>query len=217
EVTAVGQGVRRLAVGDWVLPATAPFGTWRQRAVATEDSFLKVRNDIPAEYAGTMSVNMGTAHRLLEDFQSLQPGDWIVQNGANSMVGLAVIQMARERGIHTINVVRGDGPDTDVKLRLLASMGGDINVPDSYLDTHQFRSLLKEVGSIKLGFNCVGGTSALHTARVLGRGGVLVSYGGMAKQPLSLPADFVAEKASAFATVYDCMRMYFMCIDIVSV
>lgn len=44
----------------------------------------------------------------LTDFGNLKAGDWIIQNGANSMVGLAVIQLARERGIHTINVVRSD-------------------------------------------------------------------------------------------------------------
>lgn len=67
---------------------------------------FKVPNDIPEAYAATLSVNPSTAYRLLADFESLSPGDVIIQNGANSMVGLAVIQMAREKGIKTINVIR---------------------------------------------------------------------------------------------------------------
>ncbi len=68
----------------------------------------KVSNDIPAAYAATLSVNPATAYRLLKDFSSLKAGDVIIQNGANSMVGQAVIQMARERGVKTINVIRSD-------------------------------------------------------------------------------------------------------------
>jgi len=33
-------------------------------------------------------------------------GDVIIQNGANSMVGLSVIQLANARGIKTINIIR---------------------------------------------------------------------------------------------------------------
>ena len=73
-----------------------------------EKVLLKVPNDIPAAYAATLTINPATAYRLLRDFAKLQPGDVIIQNGANSMVGLAVVQMAREMGIKTINVVRAN-------------------------------------------------------------------------------------------------------------
>ena len=65
-------------------------------------------NDIPAAYAATIMANPGSAYRMLRDFAQLKPGDVIIQNGANSMVGLAVVQMARELGLKTINIVRTD-------------------------------------------------------------------------------------------------------------
>lgn len=83
-------------------------GTWRNSAKVAAESVVKVSNDIPAPYAATLSVNPATAYRLLADFENLSPGDVIIQNGANSMVGLAVVQMARERGIKTINIIRRD-------------------------------------------------------------------------------------------------------------
>jgi len=55
---------------------------------------------------------------MLSDFTPLNPEDsknrqktegkkqWVIQNGANSAVGQAVIQIAREWGIGTINLVR---------------------------------------------------------------------------------------------------------------
>lgn len=75
---------------------------------ADASNLVKVPKDIPAAYAATLSVNPATAYRLLADFEKLVPGDVIIQNGANSMVGLAIIQLARERGIKTINVIRAD-------------------------------------------------------------------------------------------------------------
>lgn len=65
-----------------------------------------MRNDIPVAYAATLAINPATALCMLNEFEKLEKGDVIIQNGANSMVGLAVVQLARERGIRTINVVR---------------------------------------------------------------------------------------------------------------
>lgn len=56
--------------------------------------------------AATISVNPFTADRMLLDFVDLKPGDWVVQNAANSGVGQNVIQLARIRGFKTVNVVR---------------------------------------------------------------------------------------------------------------
>jgi len=80
---------------------------WVQKSKAKESALLKVRNDVPGPYAATVGINPSTAYRLLRDFISLKPGDVIVQNGANSMVGFAVVQLAREMGVKTINIVRG--------------------------------------------------------------------------------------------------------------
>ena len=45
--------------------------------------------------AATMMINPASALRMLEDYVALREGDWVVQNGANSAVGLALIQIAR--------------------------------------------------------------------------------------------------------------------------
>jgi trans-2-enoyl-CoA reductase len=42
----------------------------------------------------------------LLDFISLSPGDVVVQNGANSGVGEAVIQLSKLWGFKTFNIVR---------------------------------------------------------------------------------------------------------------
>lgn len=46
------------------------------------------------------------AYRMLLDFVTLTPGDVVIQNGANSGVGEAVIQLSKLWGFKTFNIVR---------------------------------------------------------------------------------------------------------------
>jgi trans-2-enoyl-CoA reductase len=193
-VESIGSAVKGLKVGDWVIPSVAGFGTWREKAVAKEDDLLKIPNDIPVSYAATIAVNPCTAFRLLNDFVSLKPGDVIIQNGANSMVGLAVIQLARHMGVKTINVVRSERPDCLDTLRLLTNLGGDINIPDTYLNTEGLREILKDLPPCKLAFNCVGGEESTNLVRSLATGATVVTYGGMSKKPFIVPLDLLTQR-----------------------
>ena len=65
-----------------------------------------------------MAINPCTAYRMLRDFVDLSPGDWIIQNGSNSGVGQSVIQMAREMGVKSVNIVRDRDNIGELKQRL---------------------------------------------------------------------------------------------------
>ena len=55
---------------------------------------------------------------MLLDFVNLKPGDVVIQNGANSAVGQAVMQIAKTMNVKTVNFVR-DREDIDqLKQRL---------------------------------------------------------------------------------------------------
>ena len=56
---------------------------------------LKAPVGADPEQAALMRANPGTAYLLLTDIVDLQPGDWVVQNAANSNVGRMVIRFAR--------------------------------------------------------------------------------------------------------------------------
>lgn len=193
-VQAVGKDVSNFKAGDWVIPRGGGFGTWCQEAVVSEASVDKVANDIPVEYAATIGVNPCTAYRLLKDFGDLQPGDYIIQNAANSMVGYCVIQMANLMGIKTINVIRSDRPDVFEELRLLDNLGGTINVTDEYLNSAGFKEILSEISTLKVGFNAVGGESANDIARSLPFGSTMVTYGGMSNRPIEVAQETLNSK-----------------------
>jgi trans-2-enoyl-CoA reductase len=139
-----------------------------------------------------LTVNPATAWRLLHDFASLQPGDWIAQNAANSGVGRAVIQLARHLGFRTLNVVRR--PELLDELRAL---GGDVVVTEEVDLRREARALC---GSTlpKLGLNSVGGSSALNIANALAPGSPHVTIGAMARQPLKIPNGLLIFQNLAF-------------------
>jgi mitochondrial enoyl-[acyl-carrier protein] reductase / trans-2-enoyl-CoA reductase len=175
-VSEVGPGVKSLREGDWVVPPLG-FGAWCEEAVVCENTVTPVPNDIPASYAANLSVDCATAYRLLRDFENLSPGDYILQSNASSSVGVAVIQMAREMGIKTINVVDSNTPDVESVLLLLSNLGGDINISETYLNSAEFNAVTAEIPACKLALNSASGTVVANMTRVLAQNGSLVTYG----------------------------------------
>uniref|UniRef100_A0A8C5XA40 Enoyl-[acyl-carrier-protein] reductase, mitochondrial n=1 Tax=Malurus cyaneus samueli TaxID=2593467 RepID=A0A8C5XA40_9PASS len=168
EVLEVGPRVMALKPGDWVIPADAGLGTWRTHGVFPEEMLLKVPSDIPVLCAATLSVNPCTAFRVLADFESLAPGDSVIQNAANSGVGQAVIQIARASGIKTINVVR-DRPDLPKLVERLMALGADYIVTEEMLRKPEMKDIFKSIPRPRLALNCVGGKSTTDMLRHLQR------------------------------------------------
>ncbi|XP_029306707.1 enoyl-[acyl-carrier-protein] reductase, mitochondrial [Cottoperca gobio] len=186
QVVEVGSQVTSLKTGDWVIPKDTGLGTWRTEAVLAEDDVISLPNDIPLLSAATLGVNPCTAFRMLSDFEYLNPGDSVIQNAANSGVGQAVIQIAAARGIHTINVVRDRPEFTQLSDRLKA-MGGTHVLKEETLRRPEMMELFKTCTKPKLALNGVGGKSATELLRHLQFGGSMVTYGGMGKQPVTVP------------------------------
>jgi trans-2-enoyl-CoA reductase len=198
-----------ISKGDWVIPAKTGFGTWRTHAVVPADSVLKVEKDgLTPTQAGTVSVNPCSAYRMLRDYATppLREGDWFVQNGANSGVGRAAVQLGRLWGYRSINVIRArESADETAKLKEeLKALGADQVVTEEEFMAREFRDQVKEWTrgareGIRLGMNCVGGKSAQTIAKNLGTGATMVTYGGMGRQPVALPTGLLIFKDIRFS------------------
>ncbi|GFO01702.1 enoyl-[acyl-carrier-protein] reductase, mitochondrial [Plakobranchus ocellatus] len=187
EIIEVGSDVKGLLPGDWVIPADTAFGTWQTFKLTEDTEVIKVRNDIPVLAAATILINPCSAYRMLKDFADLQAGDVIIQNASNSAVGISVIQLAKEWGIKTINIVR-NRPEIDKLTSYLKSLGADHIVTEEFCRTPEMRDLLRSLSNQpKLAFNCVGGQSASELLRHLGRGGIMITHGGMSRKPVIAP------------------------------
>ena len=179
-IEAVGKNVRDHKPGELViLPHN--FGTWRDAATIAADRLTAVPEGIEPEQAAMLKINPLTAWRVLHDFVKLQPGDWVIQNAANSGVGHAMIAIAHAHGFRTVNVVRRVELIPELKAE-----GGDVVL----LDNDQLReAVAAETGNapIRLGLNSVGGASALRLAKVVAPEATVVTIGAMSLQPLTLP------------------------------
>lgn len=230
EVVARGAGVASLQKGDWVIPAASGFGTWRTHALVegAEAALFKVRDaatagadggDITPLQAATVSVNPSSAYRLLRDFVDLiglsvksyasgsgGGGAWFIQNGANSGVGRAAIQLGAHWGLRSINVVRerSTPAETEALCAELRDLGATVVVTERELLERGFAARVKEEWTsggrdpVMLGLNCVGGKSATAVARCMSEGGTVVSYGAMSKQPVVLPTGLLIFKDLSF-------------------
>jgi len=92
-----------------------------------------------------------------------------------------VIQIARELGLKTVNVVRR--PELVEELR---SLGSDVVL----IDGENLRDEVAEAtgkAPIRLALNAVGGDNALRVAKCLASDGTMVTYGAMSLQPLCIP------------------------------
>ncbi|PYI93432.1 MAG: alcohol dehydrogenase [Verrucomicrobia bacterium] len=179
-VIEVGSEVRDLAVGTQViLPHN--FGTWREIAVIAADKLVVVPKEIEPIQAAMLKVNPITAWRLLHDFVPLRPGDWLMQNAANSGAGQCVIQIARELGYKTVNVVRRAELVDELR-----SLGGDVVLVDGENLRDEVAAATQRA-SIRLALNAVGGENALRVAKCLASDATMVTYGAMSLQPLSIP------------------------------
>ncbi|KAM4694905.1 enoyl-[acyl-carrier-protein] reductase, mitochondrial-like [Discoglossus pictus] len=198
EVLKTGSQVISVKPGDWVIPVDSSFGTWRTEAVCKSDEVLPVPRDISILSAATLGVNPCTAYRMLTDFVELQPGDTVIQNGANSAVGQAVIQICASRGLHTINVIR-DRPNVTQLIDTLRSLGANFVITEDTLQKSEMANIFKVVPRPRLALNCVGGSSAGNLFCHLQDGSTMVTYGGMSRKPTPLPA-----KAMIFKNIRIC-------------
>ena len=179
-VAEVGPNVTNVAVGALViLPHNT--GTWRDAVAVKAGELVVVPAGIKPVDAAMLKINPMTAWRLLHDYVDLARGDWLIQNAANSAAGRAVIQIARELGYKTVNVVRRSELVDELR-----ADGGDVVLVDS---ENLRREVADAIGGapIHLGLNAVGGESALRLANCLAAGATLVTYGAMSLQPLKIP------------------------------
>ncbi len=171
-VLEVGDGVAGLADGTLVLLPVG-CGTWSTHLDLPAKALMPLPADADPRQLAMMTVNPPTAMLMLSEFVDLQPGDWVIQNAANSAVGGYLVQLAKLRGINTINVVRRESAIAAVR-----EAGAEHVVVDAEDLPRRVRELVGEV-PVKLGIDCIGGLSTENLARCLSEGGTLVNYGAM--------------------------------------
>ena len=182
-ITAVGEGVNELAMGDRVMSLGRT--NWAEEIQVSSGAVVKVPKDADVQQLSMLKVNPATAMFMLERYVNLKPGDWVIQNAANSAVGRYIIQLARTKGVKTLNVVRR----TEL-VRELRKIGADVVLLDGDDLAKRVRS---EVGdaNIPLAIDAVAGEGTLSLGGALSEGGTVVNYGLLSGKPCQLTPELV--------------------------
>jgi len=170
-VTAVGAGVSHVKPGDLVINLQRE--NWAQRRRVKGEDVIPVPSRMDLRQAAMLRINPPTALLLLTDVVTLKPGDWVIQNVANSAVGRLLIPLARARGVKTMNVVRRESLFNELK-----ALGADACVVDGP-DLAEAVKAQTGGAAIRLGLDAVSGRATARLSACLGEGGVVCNYGSM--------------------------------------
>ena len=188
-VTALGNNVKDLKIGDTVMHMGK--GNWMQGKTVHRDALIKMPEDIDHLQLAMLKVNPPTAWLMLTRYVDLQPGEWLIQNAANSAVGHFIIRFAKELGYKTLNIVRRE----DVRESLMA-LGADAVLVDSP-NLAQDIAELTGGAKIRLAIDAVAGEGVQSLADALTMGGTIVNYGLLSGKPCQLgPKELVFKDIS---------------------
>lgn len=146
-------------------------GVWQEYVVAPAKTLIPVPDLIPDEVACQAFVNPLTAYGML-DMAAVQEGQWLLLTAGNSAFSRFVIQLCKERGIHTICTVR-----SDEQIQPLLDLGAShvINVKKDDLAKTVYK--LTEKKGVNACFEAVGGETGEAALNSLGMGGIMLVYG----------------------------------------
>jgi NADPH:quinone reductase-like Zn-dependent oxidoreductase len=178
-VVAQGPGVTAPAVGARVLLPVG-CGTWASHHLVPAASAIVLPPAGDPLQLAMLAVNPPTASLLLSEFVALRDGDWVIQNAANSGVGEYVIQLARARGVRTVNVVRRADA-----VAPLEALGGDVVLVDGP-DLAARVATATGKAKIALALDAVGGAATDRLAQCLAPGGTVVNYGALSGEACHL-------------------------------
>lgn len=198
-VSAVGRDVKGVAPGMRVF-APIGAGTYREQIAVNAADLTPAPEGDPVQIA-LLSLSPATAMLMLQDFVKLRPGDFVVQNAANSAVGRMVIQLANDMQVKVVNVVK-----SSVVIPELKEIGAGVVL----LDTPDLRDRVAAVtqsSAVKLALDAVGGAATGRLAACLDENGTVVSYGAMSGEPCQIPADLLGARGIRLCGIHPARQL----------
>lgn len=178
-IDALGTGVTGVDRGQRVIPTTGLPGTWAEQLIVPTTSIVPIPDAISDQAAAQTLVNPMSAWAILSDELALDAGDWVLQTAAGSTLGRLIIQLARHRGLRTVNTVRRRESVQD-----LVALGADAVVctkGESLVD--RVRELTSG-GGVRAAIDAVGGPEGAQVAACLSSGGTMLTTGLLSGAPL---------------------------------
>jgi NADPH2:quinone reductase len=183
-VSALGEGVTHLKVGDHIIGSTT-YGAFCEKVKMSAARAIPIPRTLPFDTAAAFILTYGTSYHALKDRGALKAGETLLVLGAAGGVGLAAVEIGKAFGATVIAAA-----STAEKLAVCREHGADHGI--NY-ETEDLRERLKELTGGKgpdVIYDPVGGKFAEPAFRSIAwRGRFLVvgfANGEIPKLPLNL-------------------------------
>jgi NADPH2:quinone reductase len=170
---------KRFRVGQRVAFFPA-MGSWSEYVIVRHDSLLAIPDEIPDQIAAQMLINTITASVLIKAGHNslklpITPPVFILQNAAGSGVGRLLTQVALDRGVRPIRLVRSN----QSAQRLRSALPGPPIFSTS--DSNWKEQVREALGGHKLhvAFDAVGGKAIDDLAELVDDGGTIINFGSL--------------------------------------
>ena len=163
-ISAIGEGVDGVAVGDRVMAGTR-FGGYAERVVVGARDVVPLDDRLSFEQGAAIPVNYATAWAGLVRYGSLQSGERVLLHAAAGGVGIAATQIARSLGAEV------HGTASPGKHDAIRGFGVDVAHDYTRSDWH------RDLPPFDLVMDAIGGPSFRTSYNLLRPGGRLVAFG----------------------------------------
>lgn len=194
-VTAVGDAVSGLAVGDRVAYASMPLGAYAEERRIPADRAVRLPGSIDDQTAAAMMLKGLTAQYLLRSTYRVQRGETVLFHAAAGGVGLLACQWASHLGATVIGTV-----GSEEKAELALAHGCDHVVMYGREDVAERVRDLTDGEGVAVVYDSVGRATWEASLACLRRRGTMVSFGNAsgAVEPIA-PLELAA-KGSLYLT-----------------
>lgn len=199
EIIAVGDEVKRLAVGDKVVGLTA-FGAYAQEVLIDATHVVPLPSNISdedLELAGSFVLTYGTSLHALKDRAQAQPGETLLVLGAGGGVGLAAVEIGKLLGMRVIAAA-----SSAEKLAAASELGADDIINYATEDLRERIKTLTEGKGVDVVYDPVGGDFAEPALRSVGWRGRYLVVGFAAGEIPKLPSNLLLLKGSSLVGVF---------------
>jgi NADPH:quinone reductase len=199
DIIAVGDEVKRLAVGDKVVGVMS-HGAYAQEVLVDATNIVPLPRDISDEHlelAGSFVLTYGTSLHALKDRANAQAGETLLVLGAGGGVGLAAVEIGKLLGMRVIAAA-----SSTEKLAAARERGADETIDYTHEDLRERIKALTEGKGVDVVYDPVGGDFAEPALRSVGWRGRYLVVGFAAGDIPKIAINLLLLKGSSLVGVF---------------